>query len=294
MSKVILSQINPVNFVSEDKVNLLKYFSFHMDDYLHSVRMMPSQGLMKPFLQVWSPQDNLNLQVITDAGQPTLYVLNSCGSVLYSTTIPQRLQNTEDPTYFMYEISFPMNFAYDLNTIFYIRIAAGTLSLISEPLIFEEDLSRTLLIEYRNRSFYQNMIFEEGFFSSIRINALLRFKQAAAKDTYYEDQILDSVILNSKPFRVFELIIGMSTGTPDYLIDKLNRILGCSDLLIDGKYFTKNESAKWEEVETIANGALKIYSIELRETINTNSKVFDTEPEQIGGIFSPQFTFEFE
>jgi len=296
MAKVIVSQINPVQFVNEDKTNLSKYFSHFMDEYIHWNRLNEWQSSsLLPFKQVWTDQDTLKLQIITDAGLPTLHVVSKCGLVQSSTAFTQVLQNVDEPTFWLYEISFAMSGVTVTvpDDLFFLRITSGALRLISEPLYLASDPTHTLLIEYKHRSFYQNMVFEEGFYSSLRVNAMLRFKQAAAKDTLYEDQVLDMVMLKSKPFRIFEFIVGVKTGTPDFLIDKVNRIFGCSDLLIDGKYFAKNDGAKWEESDSIANNALKTYIIELRESTNKDSGVFDTVPEQSGGIFTPEFVFEF-
>jgi hypothetical protein len=297
MPKFVISQLNPVNFVNQDKVNLEKYYSMHMDDFMNIIRRNEYQQSASPFLQIWSENDTLNLQVITDAGTPQIQILNSCGRSLYSVPMIQKLQNTEEPSYYLYESSFNLNLVSwesSNQQIFYIRLTAGTLTLISEPMVMTDDLSKTLLIEYKHRSFYNNMVFEQGFYAAIRIKAILAFKQAAAKDTFYEDQVLDMVMLKSKPYRIFELTVGVQDAIPDFMIDKLNRIFGCSDILIDGKYYAKNDGAKWEEKADVSYHALKVYSIELRESTNKENKIFDTVPEQSGGIFTPEFEFQFQ
>ncbi len=98
-----------------------------------------------------------------------------------------------------------------------------------------------------NYRYYNDIIFETGFPPSLRVLGKIKYKSPASRDTIYEDQVLNQSILNSVPFRIWELTIGGSSGIPDYLIDKVNRILGCSNLLIDGRLFTKSEGAKLEE-----------------------------------------------
>jgi hypothetical protein len=292
MAKVIVSQLNPVNFLNMDRINLEKYFSLHMDDYMNYSRLNIYQQGFYSFKQIWGQMDALRLQVISDAGQPTISFLNCNGSQIVSFTMDEILVNETTPTFKMYEKSY--SFSIVPNGVFYIKLVSGQLSLISEPMLMSDELSNTLLIEYKNRSFYQNMIFENGFFSTIRINGLLKYQKPGSKNTMYEDQILDMVMLKSKPYRIWNLIVGFQTPVADFFIDKLNRVFGCSSVMIDGKYFALGEESKWEEIESVNNGAFKIYSIELREMVNKNSKVFDTEPEQITGIFTDEFVFEFQ
>jgi len=148
--------------------------------------------------------------------------------------------------------------------------------LISEPLDIRNDHQNTKLIEYSNPTFYENIIFETGVTMAIRLPAILRKKPTAFKDTVYEDQVLDTVMVKSRPYRLWELLIGAPVQIPDWFEDKIGRILGCQTLKIDGVQFTKSIDAKMEEADNAWNGALKGFKMELRERLNRDSKIFST------------------
>jgi hypothetical protein len=270
-NRLYIPYLNPLNFVEVDPVEIPQYLTKHMDDYFLRERLNPWQS--GSYSQPWQINDTISLQFQNNIGQLQVDVINCEQEVQLSFLMQQKQQNKYEPDYFIYESNTALTPLDPGKYFFLITVGGGLKILISELSEVSEIIENSVLLEYSNRSYYGNMIFETGITPSIRIRGLLRLKESAAKDTIYEDQILDAVIIQSKPYRVWEFIV---FAIPDWMIDKLTWILGCSNFRIDGKYFTKNEGAKWEETDNIGAGTLKGYKIELRESINRNSKIFTT------------------
>lgn len=259
-----------------------QYQSRHMEDYWLEERLNKWQSLPGDrWCQPWRNDDIISLQVQNNIGQIEIDIINCQKTVLTSFLMTQKQQDQYEPDYFIYESNtaldtLPEGYAWMLLKI---GVSPVRITLISEPLLILADQPGTLLIEYSHYKFYENLIFEGGFTSSIRTKGLIRKKPTAFKDTVYEDQDLDMVMIHSKPYRVWELLIGAGDdgGVPDWFEDKIGRILGCSNLRIDGRYYTKNEGAKMEEIDERFNGALYTYKIELRERINRHSHYWDSD-----------------
>lgn len=279
MARIYISHINPLQLLQVDPTEIPQYVSKHMDDYWQSERLTQYQQGAPQYYQPRQFNDVVTLQLQNNAGQLQVDILDCNATVIQSFNMDQKQQNTYLPDYFIYESSTALTLLSEGRYFFVIRAGSPvSTTFISEPLYVKEVQENTLLIEYKHRKYYQNVVFETGIEMSLRVHGILRLKDTPAKNTLYEDQVLDMVMVQSKPFRLWELIVFSSEGgIPDWLQDKINRILGCSDLRIDGKYYSLNgDNAKWEDTDILFNGALKARSIELREMINRDSKVFDT------------------
>ena len=78
------------------------------------------------------------------------------------------------------------------------------------------------------------------------------------------------------PTRKYKLFVGKGVGVPDYMIDKLNRILTLNQVRIDGKRFTREEDAQFEAERVIGvPGAL--WTIAIREGINRQANTIGTD-----------------
>jgi hypothetical protein len=274
MGRIYTPYLLPVTFYDVEPDEVTQYISRHMDDYLLAERNTRWQN--GGYRQPWLMSDVIVNQFTNNLGAVTIKVIDCHQNLQFATAMQQKQQNTYEPEYFIYESSQALNSLND--DIYYLLAEVGTgpnKRLISEPIEVSETHENTLLLEYKHRKYRGGVVFETGIEFSLRVHGFLQLKPPASKDTLYEDQVLDMTMVDSKPYRIWELIMfGPDGGIPDWMIDKLNWVLGCSDLRIDGKYYTKQEGAKIEEGDNIQNGLLKSYRIELREQINRNSKVF--------------------
>jgi hypothetical protein len=159
------------------------------------------------------------------------------------------------------------------------RTAAGVVT-VSEPFeikeapgsgeLFLDDPDPTLYIEFSHYEPYNGIKFQSPFSPAIRVPGILKLKTLGSKDTIYEDQLLNQTMITSIPFRVFDFILGGHKGVPPWFVDKINRIFGCSSVSIDGRLYTKNDSASFESAE-LAGYPMAGYAIELREKLNQDS-----------------------
>lgn len=276
MGRLYASYMLPVTWYDVEPAEVTQYISRHMDDYLLAERNTRWQH--GGYRQPWLTSDVITTQFTNNLGSITIKMIDCKLNTQFATLMQQKQQNTYEPDYFLYEASQALN-ALPAG-VYYLLAEVGTgpnKRLISEPIEVSERIENTLLLQYKHRKYRAGIVFETGLDLSIRVHGFLRLKPPASKDTLYEDQVLDMTLVDSKPYRIWELVLfGPDGGLPDWMIDKLNWILGCSDLRIDGKYYTKQEGAKLEEGDNIQNGLLKSYRIEMREQTNRNSKVFSS------------------
>lgn len=275
MAQIQIPFLNPLNFVEVDRAELPQYQSRAMDDYWQSERLSSWEQLPDgPYYQPFVPQDNIALQFQNNTGQ-LIGTVVSCDQKIQQDFILQQLQqNVYQPDFFIYQMAAALNVLPSNRKYFMIIQLGGTgRFLLSEGFDLRDTQPDTLLLEYTHRQYYGNMIFETGIAPSIRIKGSLKLKPPPSKDTVYEDQVLDMVMVQSKPYRLWELMI---INVPDWMIDKLNWVLGCSNLRINGKYYTKNDGAKLEIQDVQGNGTRATYKIEMREQIMRNSKLVDT------------------
>ena len=272
MSRLTIPFINALQLVEIAPSQIRQYQTRHMDDYLHYNRLneWQSGSYTSPYLR----SDSIYLQFQTNTGQPTITVIDCAGNIIIGPQLMiQRQQNPYDPGTYIYESATSLN-ACQEGVTYWFKITTSTITLISEPILIYEDFANSLLIQYKHRKFYADVIFETGIEMNIRIPGILRQKPPAAKDTVYEDQVLDMTMIKSIPYRLWEVYLGAGIRVPDYMIDKLNRVLGCSSVRIDGRYYSKNEGFKWEQVDEEQNSTFYAYKGELREMINRNTNEF--------------------
>jgi hypothetical protein len=275
--KFIQSLLNPVKFILYTPDTDSEYLSRHMDDFFYYETIKPWQQ-RKSYYQPWMNVDTISLQFQSELNPVKISLIDIDERVYHSVNMTMGAYVFDNPNLHIYEISLPLT-SYDPG-LYFLKIEAGPLTdgaypvtLISEPLEIAAVHKHTVLLEYQHYEYYNDIAFETGFAPELRVRATLKYKNPTSKDTLFEDQPLNLKMLQSKPFRIWELKIGGATGIPDYLADALNRILGCSSILIDGKPYTKSEGAKMEE-STQSNYPMRGWSVELRETENKVSNTY--------------------
>lgn len=268
-----LPYINALHLVEVGPAQVEQYLSRHVDDWFLSNRLNRFQGGGK-YANKWLQADSIYLQIPCNTGQPQIQVINCARTAIITELMIQRQQNVVDPSTYIYESATAL--ATLPPAVYWFKITSGATTLISEPIEVCSTLDVSLLVQYKHRKNYADVIWETGIEMNMRIPGILRQKPSAAKDTVYEDQILNMTMIKSTPYRIWELLLGAGDMVPDYSMNTLNFILGCSSARIDGRYYTKNEGFKWEEADEQYNGVLYSYRGELRELLNRNSKIIQT------------------
>lgn len=277
------SYLNPVKFHKLDHVQPANYFSRFMDDWAFRRTIQPWEEKVC-FYQPWAQADTIKLQYTSNFAPITLRLYNEDG-ILQATQAFVTLQQDElQPLYFIREISFSLA-SFPPGLYFFTRDAAGVIT-YSEPfeiidaedsgLICLEDQDPTLFIEFAHYEPRGGIKFFTGIIMGIRAPAILRYKNPGSKDNVYEDQLLNTTMINSVDFRLLEFITGGNRGVPPYFIDRLARAFGCSELKIDGRLYTKPEGAAFEPV-ILENYPMRGWSIELREKLNRDSVITEDD-----------------
>lgn len=274
---VKMSFLNPQNWVKVSPTEIPQYNSRWIDEYFWKNRLNEHQLGVTPFYQLWQNNDVISLQWENNAGQISIETKNCQGKTIGSAYImEQKQQNTFEPAFHLYEANMaqtllPPGIYFNVAKI---GVAPVSDILISEPFMILPKHPGTLLIQYKHRHFREGMIFETGIEPSIRIKGILEMLDPESTDVSFEDQIADMVTLKSTPYRVWRLHIEQ---IPDWMIVILNYIFGCSSVKIDGIAFSKNKEAKIESNTKSFYGALSNYTIELREAVAKQGKIFDSD-----------------
>jgi hypothetical protein len=284
MGRLILPYINPINLVEVSPTLIPQYVSRFMDDYLWANRLSVRQSGVSKYYQPWNNNDVVSVQFQNSAGQVVVYLVNCKGKKIDSFIATPKQQNKYQPEYFIYESHIALT-PYPEGHYFFIYEIGSPVrkALISEPIYIKPQHEGTILFQYKHRTFRGNMVFETGIQPSVRVKANLKKQVPKSKDTLYEDQVLDMTILKSTPFRVFDLTLEQ---IPDWYGEIFNWIMGCSDVRLDGRYYTKNgDDAKFEKEVSAYFDALIDHKLELRESVNRNSKIFDVDEDTTEEFF---------
>jgi hypothetical protein len=208
MGRIYLPILNPLNVVPVEPEDIPQYLHTHMDDYLLDNRAEAFQT--SRYFQPWTVNDTVKLQFQNNAGAIGVSVVNCKNISLLDFNMTQKQENKYQPGYFIYETSVALNVLEPGEYWFRFNVG-GSIDLIAEPFRIV-DGEGTLLIEFSNRKYYGNVIFETGFTSSIRLFGKLRMLTPGSNDTIYEDQELDAVMIKRRPYRLWELNKRRSAG----------------------------------------------------------------------------------
>jgi hypothetical protein len=284
MANYTISVLSPVKYVPEGFTSAFN--SRHIDDYHFEDTILPWEEVVH-FAQPWQTGDTISQQVILPYDTVTFKVVDGEGAVHYSGNFTQKLYNFDDPLQKLFEHDYTPSALKDglyqfVITCYLSGSSTPALTLISNPQDVRDSHPQSLLLQYEHYQFREEVLFETGYRPSLRLLGTLKFDSPGSKRTVYEDQILNTTSLDAKRFRTWKLYCGSEVGIPDYLIDKLEAILGCSDVSIDGRYYTVPEGGKLEPVEE-KDYPMRGWNVELRETRQT-SGVFTIDLPEVDTI----------
>lgn len=259
--------ITPYKFVLQNLVIDDRYNQPVFDDALLSNQILIWQQTANYFQKVQN-NDGIYFQLNANYGPLSVQLLN-CNNIVVATGIVTPVNSN----YFKvpvvgYECTIDIT---DVNLvpegIYYIKVSVGSpiTVLISEPIHIKSKHIGTMLFEYQNTSNAFDVIFQNNEQFSLRVEAALLGFQPGSNEVVYEDEPANLLTLSAYAFRTWKLKIGAAKGVPDWVADKINRILCCDTVMIDGKYFTKNDGSKLEpngKDEIITKG----WTVELRES----------------------------
>ena len=143
---------------------------------------------------------------------------------------------------------------------------------ISEPIYIAETHPDTIILAYTH-SFNKYGIFPEQFpgYFKLRVEAEVMNLRLLSNLTQYEDETTEMTPLNDDPYRGWSFITG---HLPEWMGDKLMRILAMDTVYANTQQITKDKDAKWN-IQRTPNVPLAGYSIDVR-VMNENAGHFTT------------------
>lgn len=274
---VDISYLNPVKLVSVDNKNE----SFSGDFYYDKIFNFEDK---KRYCQKWQSNDVIKLQFYSNLSPINIHIIGEDGVPANSYVATLKPTNLEDTDFNIYEASIALT---GLDGGYYMTCVVGTgfakINLRSEPFFVGETIENSLLFKYDNSYNDQGIIFDTGIAFTFRAEAVVSEFIPGAKDTIYQDQILNNVVLSSIPFRKFKLFVGGPTGVPDYVVDKVNRILSCDNWSADGVNYVKSDDADWE-ANRLGLYPMAGWSISILEASNLSSQRGSNDGNQLQRI----------
>lgn len=279
---VSITQVNPLELYDTDRALLPQYNTKFNDDwYEREARKSWQTTSVGCYFQKWQFNDAIFQQFISNVAPIKMQCYDCSGlKVGASLQFTQKQQNRYVPGMFVYEANMALDFIPKKGR-YKFKITFGDpviKTLESDYVDISEQWVNTVLVEYKNSFYYADAIFATGWSPNIRVEGWFKDEAPASKDEIYTDQVYNQTMIYSDPYRVRNFIIGPGSGLPDWMPQKLNWILGCDSVFIDGKGFTKASDAAFKAEELDPMYAYRGWSIDLQETLRRTSKVFPIDP----------------
>lgn len=193
-----------------------------------------------------------NLQVLSD-WTPTLKIYDGLQGYLVGTILPSTpVTSITGQTFTVYE--FAIDWTTHISGLYYIEISYIDDSSVTQVwrsgiLQTADNWPGTLVFQYTNS--YNNFsgIFSTGIVFNFVCEGNIADYTPAFEDIIYNDQEYNVTKLNSIPRREFTLYIGSVRGfggVPPWVSDKMNWIMACDQIQIDGVYYQNTNGSKWE------------------------------------------------
>lgn len=201
------------------------------------------------YLQKFTRKDSTKIQVLSDF-EFTFKIYKSSDNSLVSTLIPvENDSGIIGQTFKIYEVS--IDFSLLAVGIYYCEIvytneADEEITYTSECIDVQNEHENTIVFEYTNSENNFSVVFETEIEFSLRVEGNITNFTPEFDDIIYNDQKRNATKLDSIPYRSFELFIGNAAGIPEWMADKVNRLMSCDQIKIEGVYYEKTEGAKWE------------------------------------------------
>lgn len=274
-NKLIYPSFNPLQMYDPELDQDEKFNSKDFEDFDYLQTILPWQQYVR-YKQPWQLNDTIALHLQTNIGPIEFKVRRCDGSLVDTVLFTQKQESIDEPGMFIYEISKALA-AYDEGD-YYVELVfgGGVFTLRSGELVFKTLHENTLLLQGKHFEHREDVIFETGYFPSLRVRATKRYVGPKQKSTVYEDQVLNMSALRSQKYRSWKLLIGGSTGIPDYLADMIGGWIGCSDFRIDGKNYTVEDGSQLEPTE-VDNYPLRGWAVDLRERYTRGSRTYENE-----------------
>ncbi len=268
--------INPVKVYDPARAVTDTFLTPHFDDFEFEERLLPWQTA-KNFYQVWQTTDIIKMQFESTFDPIIVELVDEHDAAIITLPALIGLPNKYVANTWSYEVS--MSLATVTTGCWKLKVTAGSAG-PSQKIFYskwmfvsEETIPNTLLIEYWNTRFHEDVIFETGIKFQIRYYGFIGHLKPGRNMEVYKDQKLNPAVLSNRTFRQFELSFGDEFGLPDDEIDRLNRIWSCNNVLVDNKSLAAIEGNLFD-IEAVEHYARRGVKMIVDEGINRGSKIF--------------------
>jgi len=149
----------------------------------------------------------------------------------------------------------------------------------SEKISIKATHSDTILLKYSNEGNEFDTYFYLDYFGASKTYFQLRVPggfpsdgfNPSSIDSIFQDQTYNTTLLSSIPYNVKKVTFGDNKGIPDWLIDKINRVLSCTHTYVDDVQYTKVEGARLKP-NFMPGHPLNVWKIDLIASDNDYSK----------------------
>lgn len=245
----------------------------------------------KFYYQKWQRGDTTKLQVGCSFLPDNLKLYNSKGKLKKS--FPFTLIAAGGSIgYSIYECEIDIDDQDDDIYFFYFKATFIDVSFaaISEPVQLKDSFQNTLIFQYWNSFNDHGVIFSTGIKYKFRCEAGIMDMQPDRERASYTDLIHNIATLSATAFRTYKLYVGEAAGVAPYVLDIMNRIFCCDNVLIskDGNKpvrFETTEGSKWD-INRVKGYPLFGGSIEIIEAINKSSLQITDDDSVVTGIIT--------
>jgi hypothetical protein len=286
-NQIFIAHTCPLQFVPNGITKNPQYNFVHMDDdwYINQVNFWTFK---ENYFQKWQLNDTIPIQILTNSigsANVLVYLCTAPGKTQLVATIPMTvvMGSPLQAPYIQLEATInPVALGLSTKVYYVVIQAGGATPVISEGIQFATTWPVSLLLQYSNSSNKQSTVWSTGYRGAFRAEGWIDDFSAESKFTTYEDQPADITLLNAIPYRKFRLNISAPRGVPDWVWDKVKRIMLLDTVTIDGHAYTLEEGAK-AEVKKTDSWPKRYWSIEIREAKNSEGVTYDAS----GVVVSP-------
>lgn len=276
--------LNPVKFHSFTPAQAEQYTQKFMDDYGFRDTILEHEEKVC-FFQRWGVNDAIRLQFKVNYQPNTLLALKADGTFVQDHTLERRQQDQFAPGTYIYQSDYDTAPLVPGYYMFKMQFGAPASNvLVSEPQQIQEyvDLVDTMYIEYSHYEKRGGLYFQSPFSPAIRVPGFLKYKEPGSIDTWFEDEPLNPTMAQSISFDVHTLFVGGPEGVPPWVIQKVARIIKCSDVKINGRYYTAATKDARFQPEEVEYYPMKGWQIDLRPKLNKDGTDYTTTTAQVG------------
>ena len=274
---IYIPKLCPLRFVRLDTPVASGKNFIHFDEDWIEKQIKPYDTHVN-YLQKWQQADTIKLQIKATYGPVKVDIIDCSQKVIKSVQLEPVVTAVVGQLWKCYEGNIQL--ADIAEGAYYAVLSVGSgefvQKFISEPIELKLKHENTMLFEYSHSYNNYGVLFETGYKPSFRCEAAITDFLPGADETVYTDQIYDTTLLSSTPFRNFKLTLGEPYGVSDWVVDLINRIYSCDTVLADRKQYARPDGTKMEKAER-QGYPLLIWQMDLRESQNDYEQNYDAD-----------------